>query len=61
MRTFPIDSFMKVLFGFGAAMAELFYPPGTNKLEIVDENGKWVSSFLFCVIVLRKYLINTFF
>jgi len=42
LRNFPIDSFMKVLFGFGAAMAELFYPPGTNKLVMVGENGKWV-------------------
>lgn len=43
IKSFPLDSFMKILYGFGAAMAELFYPPGTNKLYMVDENGNWVS------------------
>ncbi|CAK8674366.1 unnamed protein product [Clavelina lepadiformis] len=38
---FPLDSFLKILYGFGAAMAELFYPPGTNKLYLVDANGHW--------------------
>nr|XP_039270326.1 transmembrane protein 45B-like isoform X1 [Styela clava]XP_039270327.1 transmembrane protein 45B-like isoform X2 [Styela clava] len=42
VRQFPLDSFMKIIYGFGAAMAELFYPPGTNKLILLDSNGNWV-------------------
>ena len=35
---------MKILYGVGAAMAELFYPPGTNKFFMVDQNGNWVDT-----------------
>jgi len=38
----PLDAVMKIIYGFGAAMAELFYPPGTNKLYMLDKNGNWV-------------------
>uniref|UniRef100_H2YM43 Uncharacterized protein n=1 Tax=Ciona savignyi TaxID=51511 RepID=H2YM43_CIOSA len=41
IRLIPLDGFMKILYGFGAAMAELFYPPGTNKLYMVYPNGTW--------------------
>ncbi|XP_078489253.1 transmembrane protein 45B-like isoform X1 [Ciona intestinalis] len=41
LRLVPLDAFMKILYGFGAAMAELFYPPGTNKLYMVYPDGTW--------------------
>lgn len=41
MKDVPLDAIMKIIYGFGAAMAELFYPPGTNKL-VLRQNGHWV-------------------
>jgi len=35
------DGIMKIIYGVGAASAELFYPPGTNKLYMTYPNGGW--------------------